>query len=211
MPSELPRVAAYLQTPIHQKLTEFCEAQELSQSQAINQILAEYFGVLPSDTLSHTPKSEARLSAVEGELLTVREQLSSLTQAVEGLQKQVGRIPSELPSSTPKADAQLSGDSPDSSPGSSPVSELPSESLSSVPESLTQLSGEFPSNLPSDIPASLNRNQLAKRLGCTKSNMTYQLRKGDETAFIAWSQEKDPDGIGWRYESQTQLCFPVTR
>lgn len=210
MPSELPRVAAYLQTSIHDKLAEFCEVQGLSQSQAINQILAEYFGVSPSDPLRSTPKSEARLSAVEGELSIVREQLSTLTQVVEDLQKRGSKSLSNSPSSSPKAETQLLGDSPDSSPGSSPtsVSEFLSESPSSSPKPQSPTSGNVPSNLPSDIPASLNRNQLAKRLGCTKSNMTYQLKKGDEAAFIAWSKEKDPDGIGWRYNEGAQMCVP---
>lgn len=70
MPTDNPRVAAYLPPQTFKCLKAFCKENRLSISEGIGRIMSEYFGVLPNELPSGTDW-ENRLQAVEGELVLV--------------------------------------------------------------------------------------------------------------------------------------------
>lgn len=67
-------------------------------------------------------------------------------------------------------------------------------------ESDTDTNSERPASI--DAGQSLIQAELAKRLDLNSS--TVGRRKSDPD-FAEWSQSKDPEGIAWRYESDTKL------
>ncbi|MFQ3614622.1 MAG: response regulator, partial [Cyanobacteriota bacterium] len=52
----------------------------------------------------------------------------------------------------------------------------------------------------------LNQTQLSERLGVVVSAITYWKFK---TGFPEWSRSRDPDGISWRYSSDSKRFSPV--
>ena len=58
----------------------------------------------------------------------------------------------------------------------------------------------------SALPSSLTQNELAKRLGVTAKTIS---RKKHLPLLSDWTQTRDPDGVGWSYEAQTQRFSPV--
>ena len=71
-------------------------------------------------------------------------------------------------------------------------------------ESETDTTTELPASI--DAGQSLIQAELAKRLDVNSS--TIGRRKSDPD-FAEWSQSKDPEGIAWRYESDTKLFVAV--
>ena len=61
---------------------------------------------------------------------------------------------------------------------------------------------------PTSEDGSLNQSQLAQRLGCNQSSVSRARKKG-EPAFIKWSQQKDPQGIGWKFNPKTSRFTKV--
>lgn len=59
MPTDRKRVAAYLYPEVEEKLSEYIKKMGVGESQAINLILAEYFGVSKS-IFKLTNRSELR-------------------------------------------------------------------------------------------------------------------------------------------------------
>ncbi|MCP2727491.1 hypothetical protein [Limnofasciculus baicalensis] len=57
-----------------------------------------------------------------------------------------------------------------------------------------------------EIPQSLIQSELAKRLDVHSS--TVGKRKSDSD-FSDWSKSKDPDGIAWKYSSETKEFLPL--
>lgn len=66
--------------------------------------------------------------------------------------------------------------------------------------------GENESEVPNEIPQSLIQSELAKRLDVHAS--TVGKRKSDSD-FSEWSKSKDPDGIAWKYSSDTKEFLPL--
>lgn len=74
-----------------------------------------------------------------------------------------------------------------------------------LPTSTTQ-----DSKLPSQP---LNNSELARRLINPKTGHPYSQsaisRQKDRVDFPEWSQERDPQGVGWEYESKDGLFYPL--
>ncbi|MBW4503353.1 MAG: hypothetical protein KME57_28275 [Scytonema hyalinum WJT4-NPBG1] len=96
MPTDNPRVAAYLPPPVFKQLKGFCKENRLSISEGVGRILGEYFGILPADTPSSIDW-EARLTTVEGELLKltdVGERIAAVENAIATLQQMISELQS---------------------------------------------------------------------------------------------------------------------
>ncbi|MGL5078937.1 MAG: hypothetical protein ACRDBG_24325 [Waterburya sp.] len=90
----------------------------------------------------------------------------------------------------------------------SPVAQLtkeesPESSVWEVDETSDLMSDQ---NTSIDSGQSLIQAELAKRLDLNSS--TVGRRKSDPD-FEEWSQSKDPEGIAWRYESETKMFVAV--
>ena len=53
---------------------------------------------------------------------------------------------------------------------------------------------------------SLIQAELAKRLDCNSSTVG---RRKNDADFSEWSQSKDPEGVAWKYVSETKLYVPA--
>ncbi|WP_041226049.1 hypothetical protein [Crinalium epipsammum] len=52
----------------------------------------------------------------------------------------------------------------------------------------------------------LNQEQLAKRLSCNPSSVN---RKRAKPIFHDWSRARDPEGMGWIFNDEDKLFYPV--
>ncbi len=68
-------------------------------------------------------------------------------------------------------------------------------------ESNTEISVETPEIHP------MGQRELSKRLGL-KSH-TYLTTKKLEPGFPEWSRERDRNHIGWRFDAESKLFYPV--
>lgn len=53
----------------------------------------------------------------------------------------------------------------------------------------------------------LKQVQLSKRLGL--KSRSYLLKKSLNPSFTEWSRQRDPAGIGWRFDPDAKLFYPI--
>ena len=58
---------------------------------------------------------------------------------------------------------------------------------------------------------SLNNSELAQRLGVDVSNLSKKRRKSTNDELFAYTQIRDPEGIGWIYSQDIKLYFPIQK
>ncbi len=101
MPSNLPRIAAYIDIELEQQLKAFCKEQGFSTSEAIAYILKHFFGMLPSE-LPISPLSRSQVDALTKRLEAVEQAISELQSEPPGQLRQescklAGKLPSTIP------------------------------------------------------------------------------------------------------------------
>jgi len=205
MATENPKVSAYVPQAIKDRLTQFREERDISESQAVTIILAEYFemtevvGRSPSEvggvTLAVMQAIEARLASfmelVENRLATLENTTqtnSELPVVQEGLPENnqftdslLGKLPSEIPLET----------------------KLHEEDVSEVPLNLL---GE-PLQEISPIPG-IKLSKL--RFGRPEAAISGIKRSKSVEELTEWTRKYDPDGIAWKFvESPTKGYVPV--
>ena len=50
---------------------------------------------------------------------------------------------------------------------------------------------------------------LAQRLGVTQQSLTTEWETKSEKEFISWSRNRDPSSLGWKFQPQDGLYYPV--
>ncbi len=76
MATKNPRVVGYVQPENHAKLKQYMEANNFSESKALDVILGEYFGVpVPRVAPSSTPIAPERIEAIEEQLAELKAEL----------------------------------------------------------------------------------------------------------------------------------------
>jgi hypothetical protein len=76
MATKNPRVVGYIQPQTHDKLKQYMEENNVSESKALDLILGEYFGVeVPRVTLSSTPDIDSKISEA---IAPIRQELAEL-------------------------------------------------------------------------------------------------------------------------------------
>ncbi|MEA5578671.1 hypothetical protein [Anabaena sp. UHCC 0451] len=50
---------------------------------------------------------------------------------------------------------------------------------------------------------------LAMRLGVTQQSLTTERETKSEQEFISWSRNRDPSGLGWKFQVKDGLYYPV--
>lgn len=198
MPTDNPKVSAYVPRHVFDKLKEFYEDRKLSMSQAVTLILSEYFEVDPSTKPLHNSISQ-RLEDLERKLTQVNELhsrlLSELEERVEDLTKDIHKNPevfSELP-------IELGGELPlldylvDTNQGQGELLiELPEKDFSEVPAGLL-------SDSPIEMQPISGLKLSKLRFGLSKDALAGVKRKMTLQEFTRWTKEKDPDAIAWKY------------
>ena len=165
MPTDNPRVAAYLQPQTFKCLKTYCKENRLSISEGVGRILGEYFGVLPQELPSGTDW-ETRLAAVEQELnivVDVAQRVSQNEDVIAQLQQSL----SELLGQPLYSSLLTNSKTPSSSPSNTQET---TSSISNVLQGTTpELSG-LPSNLPGDIPTATDSTLTTYSSDTPKAN-----------------------------------------
>ena len=61
---------------------------------------------------------------------------------------------------------------------------------------------------PVEITSFANEN-LAQRLGVTPQSLIRERESKSEKEFISWSRNRDPMSLGWKFQEQDGLYYPV--
>jgi len=83
------------------------------------------------------------------------------------------------------------------------TNELLPKSPTEVPEGKTQNSSKASSK---SQPEALRQKDLPMRLNVPPSTLASAKKRPD---FSEWSQERDPDGIAWRWNPEIKRFVPV--
>lgn len=129
MPTENPKISAYVPQVVYDRFKQFQEERGLSMSQAAIELLAEYFGINLADnsTKEYTGGLPSRLTELEQIVANLKQSYVYLSDRVDSIQST---------SSLPKI--KLDNEFTDSQ--SKPLSSLPDSSVFSTPINLAYLS-----------------------------------------------------------------------
>lgn len=175
MPSKKPKISAYVSKVVKERLTEFSQERNVSESQAVTIVLAEYFQIqeeLKQDsgqvvvggvTLARMESLECQVSELR---LLFESSLLSSTQIDSQRNKDAGVSMDIVPRPRDKSTSQLNL-----------LGELP-EQVELKPISGTKLS--------------------KLRFGLGKSSVSTFKAGNSTERFTEWTKSKDPDGIGWK-------------
>jgi hypothetical protein len=211
MATKNQRIAAYVPESVYQKYQSFKAEKGLGDSQALIQILSEYFGVAHevsySDSLhvlERITQLEVSLSAMRSDLLSELKELvlkELAPQAVifaippsEGESVAVPNFEPEIidvPQEEDKAlfpESESLGNFLSESPELEEISLLLPESV--APPIFSLAASEFPQIV-------LSTTSLAERFKAGSSTISTR-KKDSPEKFAAWSQSKDPDGVSWK-------------
>lgn len=196
MPTKNPKVSAYIPQHIFDCLKTFYEERNISMSQAVAIIFAEYFSVdYQVDQVSELPSGQilSKLQILEDKVNSFSnpssELISELLSKVHSLSKIVislenriniidkSNLKSELLSSSSNQQKLVS-----------------SEKIVVADNSQIELFSELLSSL-SIKP--LSTKLLASRLGVHNATISHTKAKLSESDFYSWLGSKDPDGIFW--------------
>jgi hypothetical protein len=234
MPTENPKVSAYVPQALKDRLKQFREERNISESQAVTIVLAEYFQMpevlgRPPEGLKLGDVNLARMEALEQELASFAE---SVEQRLQELGKSINRL-SELRVDQGRQQEVIDGqritgqanELPVDSGGiqlelhqvkkldiSSPPDKLPKEieQIAENNEPILALLSELPSDLKEEVKPIPGRKLSELRFGLGKDTIAGVKRKMSPEEFTKWTREKDPDKIAWKYvESPTKGYIPV--
>lgn len=175
MSTKKRRIATYIPTEIEDKFQAFKRERGVGDSQALILILTEFLGV--SQEVAYLSES---LEMIKNELLSeLKSELVKETEKLEAeLNKRIGELKSEL-LSKPLLEVDIkSADKPfDQQELSIPVVEA-SDSNGVSEKGLTG-------------------TELSRRLSYDNSNLGKKAKQSTKEEFAKWSQERDPEAIGW--------------
>ncbi len=209
MPTENPKISAYVPQAVYDRFKQFQEEHKLSMSQAAIEIFAAYFGINLNPTVSgeFTGELQSRVDILEKVLADLQESHFVLSKKVNLMQST-----SELPITEP-LEVPVDKDI-DSKLNSGLQNEPPQENIAEQPiytdvnnKSESSLNSEPPKQLQlidsSDLLSKLKNNPLQGKLLVNRLNKvntsTLSNKKGELSLeeFYNWLQSKDIDGIRW--------------
>ena len=226
MPTDNPKVSAYVPQSIKDRLKAFREERDISESQALILILAEYFGMPEALVRSHQGNHAAGVTLARIEVL--EEKLASLTvpqsSLPSGLLEKIDQLSlsisffaerlealeqssllSELKSELKESDSVLPQED-EKAPNQLNLLDL-AEDGQAIRENASSSQWVFIESDLSGLPDELLEE--IKPISASKlSTLRFKLNKdtvskakGEKLgeAFIEWTRKKDPDGIAWKY------------
>lgn len=225
------RVATYLPEHLSLHLENFKSERGLkSDSKALILILNEFFNMTHFDEL----KSESLVAQILERLHLVEAKTESIgiskTELLDELKGELndrandilasfkGELLSELESKLSNLEDKLKSELLNelkSKPESDSLNQLDiGEDIGSKAEkaSKSRIKGQLTKlKEVADGENILNTSQLADRLGIKANNISTSKYKykNDLEGFIEWSREKDLEGHGWRFKSDSSLFYKV--
>ena len=210
MPTNNPKVSAYVPQHIFDRFKAFYGERQLSMSQAIAVILSEYFQL--DQQVNHDSKLLGslltdRLTTLEDKLISLEnyqsESTSELLSEFRNLTTRVSSLEQNLDSSN-KINSQSKAH-----PNQLSLLETDYQSDHAEVTKSSEPDGSLLSNLPSkptDISSfqPLSGKFLALRLNVQTGSLSANKTKMKEGRFHDWLREKDPDGIQWKFIEKTE-------
>ncbi len=194
MPSKRPKISAYVSKVVKDRLTEFSKERQVSESQAVTIILAEYFQIeeeLKQDSAQVTVGGVtlARMESLEKQLSNLQFLVDQQFQELNGRLRGINKVDSQV-----NKDAEALMDIvPEPQDKSTSQLNLLGELLEQV--ELKPVSGTKLSKL---------------RFGLGKSSVSSAKAENSTEKFTEWTKSKDPDGIGWKaVDKPTKGYLPV--
>jgi len=237
MPTENPKISAYVPQIIYDRFKQFQEERSLSMSQAAIELFAEYFGIDLSAPQRSTGSLLSRLNTLETDLAGLKEAYVLLAQRVDSIQSI-----SELLNPTfvhSKPESRLLSELTNKDVLEPSESFIKSESLDGLPDELQEKDSsktiidseptggllEKPLQLPlieegencvskllSELRGgSLTATLLSIRLGVHQNSFSRHKNQSSPEDFLSWIQDKDPDRVKWEIigEGRTQAYIPT--
>jgi hypothetical protein len=206
MPTNNPKVSAYVPQHIFDRFKSFYEERKLSMSQAVTIIFSDYFQV--SQTVEHSSRlldnsEKQRLEALEQKVSSISELHSNL---ISELQERLVNLSEEFRRKEQEKGELLSGtdDSLPLFPDFKPEEiETSTSSSDSGIESELLVETEDKGNLQP-----LSERALVRRLH--KGSALGYHRKNSPDTLLEWIKSKDPDGLGWEYSQNDGLYYPAS-
>lgn len=228
-----PKVSAYVPAAIKNRLTQFTEEHNLSESQAVTRILAQYFGmteVLGQSSQETVGVTLGRMEALEQGLASfaesVEQRLQELGESIKKLselridlgrqeevinsQQTINQVSELLVRSEP---IQLELHQVKQLDIDAPPDELPIEveQAGENNEPILVLLSELPSDPQEEVKPIPGRKLSELRFGLGKDTIAGVKRKMSPEEFTEWTREKDPDKIAWNYiETPSKGYVPVS-
>jgi hypothetical protein len=225
MGTDNPKVSAYVPQALKDRLKEFREERDnISESQAVTIILAEYFQM--PEVLGRSPETASAGGVTLARMEALEQEFSSFTESVEQRLQELAESIKDL--SKPGVDY---GEPKEEVIDTQQAITQPSEPLPSgkpIQLELRQVEELNNSSLPNELPAKIEeieeKNELALslqgepvgepleeikpipgtklselRLGRGKDTLSGVKRKMTLERFTEWTREQDPDKIAWKY------------
>jgi hypothetical protein len=203
MPTSNRRIATYIPKEIDEKFQIFKQERDVGDSQALILLMSEYFGVSQQVTYSDNSPLVKQVEELSNLLSELKSEL-----ATKVGEERISELKSELLSG-------LKLSSSDSELLSEPVKQLDigAKVTPTQQKALKPRVKNKPTKLRevADGMSILNTNQLAQRLGKKAGDITSKKykTKNKVDAFIKWSREEDPEGLGWEFKGDSPLFYKV--
>lgn len=185
MPTDNPKISSYVPQKIYDRFKEYQKEQNITMSQAMIVILAEYFGI--EETLKEINSS----SPIGGVTFSAFQELQKRLEKVE-LKVEHLEYTQNLPFSNNRIRTRNRTEiyPPEE------INDRENKQVQQVEDSFSLLS-ELPQN-----EILLSGQDLAKRLKISTSKLSTLKGKFTMEEFKNWSLELDPDGIEWTYKAK---------
>jgi hypothetical protein len=213
MPTENPKISAYVPQAVYDRFKQYQEESGLSMSQAAINIFAQFLGVEVEVSGDVTKIG----GVTPGRFQDLIQEVQDLTQEVQNLKVQLEEVLSKvdyLNSTNKPQDDTVEHEENKSElpkPIDKPIEVEPISEEKEIevvhkdqPENDTDrpqliLQGELLNELPF-----LSGRDLALRLNVSTSKLTVTKSEKLLDDFIDWSKEKDPDQVGWSYKPKAK-------
>lgn len=221
MPTENPKISAYVPQVVYDRFKQYQEERQLSMSQAATEILAHYFELnLQFPNKESTSGLPSRLNEIEQSLEDLKNLYTQLASKVDQI-KTTSELQSEPKSNVPnsiiseplsESKSKLLTDNSESEAKSELLgnlqSELPEEEHLEVPVQLNLV--DSPSNSLSSLlkELSLSARKLGERLSTSRYIIGAERKKASVEEFANMTFQKDPDAIKWVYSDQLKSYVP---
>lgn len=177
MPTDNPKISSYVPQAVYDRFKQFQDEHNLSMSQAVILILAEYFGL--EETIKKSTKGTtiggitlSRIEALEKENRLNGSLLNELLTRVEFLENSLEELVSV---EDQQIEVIYSAHNL-----SSPQLKLLSEPLQEIKPIMAKTLSEL-------------------RFRLAKDAVSGHKRRDSTEKFTEWTRERDPDGIAWQY------------
>lgn len=212
-----PKVSAYVPQAIKDRLKRFTKENDLSESQAVTEILAQYFGM--AEVLGKS--SQETVGVTLGRMEALEQGFASFTESVDRRLQELGesiKMLSELGVDPGRQEEVIN-----SQQTINQVSELLAHSeaiqlelhqvkdldIDTPPDELP-VKVELPSDPQEEIKPIPGTKLSEIRFGRSKDTIAGVKRKMSLEKFTEWTREQDPDNIAWVYvESPAKGYIPT--